>query len=223
MQLCAPIVRRSIRTVYTVRHGESEGNARGLDDESLQHQANHRFPLTERGKEEIGLTAGYILENRLISQETGIYTSGFYRAQQSMQIIVGAQENRDCKVIEDPRLDEWWKGIFHSLPKATVSESYPHEKVIQEREGWHHYRPPQGQSGKDVETNLLSFLSDVEQSEIFLVGHGRSFGFLRRILLNNPIELNCKYPIPKNGEVWRFTRAGDYFDFKSLFVPNLGG
>ncbi len=221
MKFYNPIIKKTLQTIYSMRHFESEGNAIGMDDESLANKANHRFSITKRGYMEQSLSSEYIWENNLINSGTGLYTTEFLRAQESMEGIINANKNRKFKVIIDPRLDEWWKGIFYSIPKEILSKKYSDEIKIKKREGWHHYRPPQGQSGKDVEINLLSFLQDVEQREIFIVGHGRSLGFLLRILTNKPVNLNCKYPIPKNGEIWKFSRNGDYFNFKSLFVPQI--
>lgn len=219
MKLSVPVIKCSADTIYTMRHFESEGNARGLDDQSLVSQANHMFPITEIGRLQCRSSKSYVSDNFLIGSETGLYTTGFYRAQQSMEGVLDSGKN--LEVVLDHRLDEWWKGIFHSLPKEIIEQDYRHEKRIQEREGWHHYRPPQGQSGKDVEINLLSFLGDVQEKEIFIVGHGRSFGFLRRILTNQPLDFNCDYPIPKNGEIWKFAREKKHYKFESLFIPKI--
>ncbi|MFA5124671.1 MAG: hypothetical protein WC473_02500 [Patescibacteria group bacterium] len=35
------------KKIIFVRHGESIGNARGLDDNSLTVMPNHQFPLTD--------------------------------------------------------------------------------------------------------------------------------------------------------------------------------
>jgi broad specificity phosphatase PhoE len=206
--------------IYTVRHGQSIGNARGMDDESLVNLPNHQFPLTERGHSEMALSAKFIRDNNLIKISTGLYTSSFLRAQESMESILEKHEG-DYFVAIDSRLDEWWKGIFHSLSKEEISNFYPSEKATQEREGWHHYRPPQGCAGKDVEMNLISFLEGVPEKEVLIVGHGRSLAFLRRLLTNQPVNLNCEYPLPKNAEIWVFTRGGEYYDFKSLYIPEL--
>src|SRR3989344_4565976 len=158
-----PIIRNGPRTIYTIRHGESEGNARGLDDESLREQPNHRFPLTPKGIKQISLSAQYIKDEGLIGTETGLYTSGFLRAQQAMEIILEKQQSRCFKICIEHKLDEWWKGIFHSLSDEEIEKYYKIEKMTRYREGWHHYRPPQGQAGKDVELNLISFMQDVLQ------------------------------------------------------------
>ena len=210
----APIV------IYTVRHGQSVGNARGFDDESLENLSNHQFPLTNQGHAEIELSANFIRDNKILKQNTGLYTSNFLRAKDTMEGIL-AKHDDEFQVTVDSRLDEWWKGIFHSLSKKDICDHYPLEQSIRAREGEHHYRPPQGQAGKDVEINLISFLAEVSEDEILIAGHGRSFAFLRRLITCQPLDLNCKYLSPKNGEIWMFTRKGDHYDFTSLYVPDL--
>jgi len=204
--------------IYTMRHFESEGNARGLNDKSLSNIANHKFDLTVEGCEQLEKCANYFLENKLLNVDTRIYTSNFFRAQKSIQGILD-KNNWDYYVAIDSRLDEWWRGIFHSLPEESLEKHYPLEWKIQKREGKHHYRAPQGQAGKDVEINLMSFLRDAYDGEIFISGHGRSLGFLRRLITNQPVKHDCDYPIPKNGEIWKFERNYIYYKFESLFAP----
>ena len=202
-----------------MRHFESDGNARGLDDASLANVANHRFELTVEGYEQLEKCAEYLKENKLITLDTRIYTSNFVRAQKSIQGIL--EKNKwDYYVAIDSRLDEWWRGIFHSLSDEYIEKYYPMEWKIEKREGKYHYRAPQGQAGKDVEINLMSFLRDAYGGEIFISGHGRSLGFLRRLITNKPVKNDCDYPIPKNGEIWKFEKDIGYYKFKSLFDPD---
>ena len=217
----SPIVNPSLKIVYTIRHGESIGNALGLDDNSLKDLPNHKFPLTEKGRRQISFSGEYVAENKLINSDVGLFTSNFLRAQQTLEIVLERQNTENFNVTLDARLDEWWRGIFHSLSEEEYSQGYPLEQKIQSREGRYHFRPLQGQAGKDVEINLLSFLNSVREEEIFLCGHGRSIGMLHRLLTNSSVELNCKYPNPKNGEIWKFTSDGDYFNFESLFIPKI--
>ena len=222
MKLNTPIIKDGSYEVYTMRHAESIGNAKGLDDESLARLANHSFVVTEKGFKQLSLSAEYMKSMDFLDGRFGVYTSGFSRAQESMGAILNILgKDNVFNVISDSRLDEWWRGIFHSLPKEIVEKNYSLERMVQEREGLHHYRAPQGQAGKDVEVNLVSFLRDVPEKQIFIVGHGRNLGFLRRILTNAPLDLNCKYPIPENGEIWKFSKDGSYYNFESLFVPKV--
>lgn len=198
-------------TIYFARHGQSIGNARGLDDASLKDLANHRFPLTKKGKEESRVLGAFIREN---VQYDVLYTSTFLRPQETLHYALGSVEHK-----MDALLDEWWKGIFHSMSAEEREQFYPAEQAIVEREGWYHYRPPQGESGKDVERRLRQFLAILDGTPL-IFGHGRVAGFLDRMLCNREIDLNCKYEIPKNCELWRFQKEKQHYVRTSLFTSS---
>lgn len=204
-------------SIYTIRHGQSTGNARGLDDVSLQNTPNHQFPLTSKGKKEISSTTEYMVNQQLLSPGMPVYTSTFKRAQESVEIII--KQFRPGNLTVDSRLDEWWKGIYHSLSSTCRNKHYPLEDKILTREGWYHYRPPQGLAGKDVENNLLSFINELPPRKICIVGHGRSIAFLRRLLTNQPLDLDCNYPYPSNAELWYFKKNEEYYNYESLYKP----
>ena len=203
--------------IYYCRHGESVGNERGMDDNSLKDIPNHRFPLTEKGIQQAKQAAEFIREYNILADVLEVYTSNFLRAKQTLDIIVGENPGK-IPIYEDSRLDEWWKGIFYSLTPEEISANYPLEKKIAEREGWHHYRPPQGEAGKDVEIRIIEFLI-AQRSNIFISGHGRVAGFMKRILCSEPLEPNCKYEYPKNCELWLFAKDDKRYNLHSLFIP----
>jgi broad specificity phosphatase PhoE len=203
------------QNIYFFRHGESEGNARGLDDESLHGFANHRFPLTERGRAQARLLSEYVHDLYLPARCTEAYVSSFARTAETLDLVLAGVH---LPIYEDSRLDEWWKGIFHSMRDDERARVYPAEQATLEREGWHHYRPPQGEAGKDVESRLLSFFPSLSGMPV-ISGHGRVGGFLDRLLCNRKLDLDCSYEVPKNCELWLFSKRGPRYERQSLFVP----
>ena len=204
--------------IYFFRHAESVGNRRGLDDNSLKTLANHLFPITEDvGVPQAKALADYVKEKNILSECAEIYVTNFLRTQMTLDIVLKGQ-NHGLPIYQDSRLDEWWKGIYHSMNAAERAKHYPAEEEIAKREGWYQYRPPQGESGKDVELRLLSFLHDLSHVP-FISGHGRVGGFLDRLLCKRKLDLNCNYPNPKNCELWLFSRNGDAYCRTSLFTP----
>lgn len=178
------------KRIIFVRHGESVGNARGLDDNSLADTPNHRFPLTQVGYQQACL-CGRILRSKGIIWDRA-FISSYTRTEQTHDgINVGLIV---CKPIMDPRLDEWWRGIWHTMTKADIARLYPLEAQIQKREGWYHYRAPGGQSGPDVELQIRSFLSDFlfgcysSWGDILLVGHGKWAILFWRIMTGSTVE-----------------------------------
>ena len=197
------------------RHGESIGNARGKNDNSIEHTPNHRFNLTSTGKNQ-ALSAGYFLNTYAPHGFDDYYVSTFLRAQETFKLL-GLKDNPEP--FEDPRLDEYWRDIFHSMSEADVAVFYPIEHAIAEREGWYHYRPPQGEAQKDVELRILSFLSSLSPCKrIFICGHGQWFCFFERILCGKSRN-ETRRNSPTNCSVVSFKKEGHIFSSKIIFEP----
>jgi broad specificity phosphatase PhoE len=196
------------------RHAESVGNARDLDDNSTKEVANHKFELSPKGQREVVQTSDFI-HSYFPNSFAEHYISTFFRTQATF----GGIFDEHVIPFEDPRLDEWWKGIFHSLSKEEIERYYPAEAAVLQREGWYHYRPPQGESGKDVEMRILSFLSSLNPvDDVFICGHGRWFNFFERLLLQLPRE-EMNTEAPKNCSVIALTKKDDRYESQVLFTP----
>lgn len=222
------------KKIYFVRHAESIGNKLGLDDNSLENIPNHQFNLSEKGKKQAKELGEYLQESGIL-EDVKIFYSKFLRTKETMDIALSVNKNTsNIYKIQDFRLDEWWKGIFHSMTKEEIRKYYPLEPKIRDREGWYQYRPPQGESGKDVELRIYNFLVDNKsnyavfrddlEKNWLIFGHGRICSFMEKILTNQPDDFNCKYAVPKNCELKLFEkvskRAGSKYESKTLFLPN---
>lgn len=166
-----------------VRHGESIGNIETVDKKTDGNIPNHEYPLTDRGIEQ----CRYVQEYLKNCSFTLGFVSTFKRSQQSFNIILPGQPH-----IEDPRINEWWKGIFHSMTKNEIAQHYPGENVVRKKEGSYHYRPPQGESGMDVDVRILSFLQMISTAglaqKVFISGHGRWIVSLLRLIQGRPVS-----------------------------------
>jgi len=195
------------------RHAQSTGNAVGKDDASTSTTANHFFGLSNLGKTQPAQVKVF-LEEEYPDGFDDYYISTFLRTELTFKVIY-----EHIVPFEDPRIDEWWKGIFHSLSAEEITKFYPHEKVILEREGWYHYQPPQGESGKNVELRILSFLSTLTSGRtVFICGHGRWSCFLDRILCGKSRSNVLARP-PKNCSVIRFKKCANTYKASVLFEP----
>lgn len=196
------------------RHAESVGNARGLDDNSTKETANHQFELSPHGQNQVTQVRDFV-RSSFPDGFSEYYVSSFLRTQTTFRGIWG----EEVSPFEDPRLDEWWKGIFHSLNKDEIAKYYPIESITLKREGWYQYRPPQGEAGKDVEVRILSYLNSLSPVEnVFITGHGRWFSFFERLLLQLPRE-EMNTEAPKNCSVIALTKKGDRYESQVLFTP----
>ncbi len=202
------------QSITFCRHAESVGNARGLNDNSTLTTANHQFELSLLGQRQIIQTRDFI-QSRFPNGFSEYYVSSFLRTQATFTGLFGGA----VIPYEDPRLDEWWKGIFHSLSAEMIAEHYSAESAVLKREGWYHYRPPQGEAGKDVEVRILSFLNSLTPVDnIFICGHGRWFSYFERLLLQISREAT-KSKVPDNCSVVQLTKEGDKYRSELLFTP----
>ncbi|MDO8669022.1 MAG: histidine phosphatase family protein [Candidatus Buchananbacteria bacterium] len=180
------------KKIIFVRHGESEGNAKGLDDSSLIDVPNYGFVLSERGYEQARLAGGKLRELGLSWDRAFIST--YLRTRQTWWGINDAYPICSHAPIIDSRLNEWWRGIWHTMNRTDIDKYYPLEDHIKAREGWYHYRAPGGQSGQDVELQIYSFLSDFmygpykKFKKILIVGHGQWAILFWRILTGATVE-----------------------------------
>lgn len=179
------------KRIVLVRHGESEGNVRSPDDISFDDKANHAFVLTEKGKEQARLTGVYL--RRKYGNFNSYFCSTFRRTQETLSLMYS-----EAEPIIDSRLNELWRGIWHTMPKEKVLALYPEEISIRKREGEYHYRPPGGQSCQDVEMMIHSLIHslrvDHPNRDVLISAHGIWMLMFWRIILNRPpSEFELRY------------------------------
>lgn len=164
-----------------MRHAQSTGNLLSADDRCTLDQANHRFELTEDGKAQAACLGQHLVAANRPNLFDAFYVSSYVRTQQTMDHLVLGKQVR-----EDPRLDEWWKGIWYEYDEAYIDRWYPDEERIRKRAGVYHYRPPGGESGADVECRIRAFLTDLRLNHagqnVLVVGHGRWIQWLHKVV-----------------------------------------
>jgi broad specificity phosphatase PhoE len=197
------------KRIVLVRHGESQGNVIAKDDAVHPSIANHQFALTERGREQARITGEY-LRDQFGAFDT-CFCSSFLRTEETLRWMMPRE-----RAVHDARLNEWWRGIWHSLPKTVVEEHFPVEKVIQEREGRYHYRAPGGENGPDVELRIRSFITDLRLfhagETVLISGHGNWIILFQRIIENLSLAETMRRTrehTVKNAAVVAYELAGD--------------
>ena len=168
-----------------VRHGESEGNVRSVDERAAYRMPTHGYPLTEKGKEQARISGEYV-RNRFGEFDTR-YVSYYTRAKQTMELMYP-----NAKVYEDPRLAESQRGIWHTMTQEQVMQYFPGEMERKEREGYYHYRPPGGENWPDIELRIHSFLGtltrDYEDKKVLMVVHGHWLLLFQRLIHHFSID-----------------------------------
>ncbi|MBI2633147.1 MAG: histidine phosphatase family protein [Parcubacteria group bacterium] len=168
-----------------VRHAESEGNVKTVDERALFGKSTHEYGLTRYGRQQASSTGIYLKEK--YGEFDIYYTSYYHRSKETMQLMYP-----DTRVYEDPRLAEAQRGIYHTMTLEQIQLKYPEELIRKEREGLYHYRPFGGENWPDVELRIHSFLGtlsrDYEDQKVLIVVHGHWLLLFQRLIHHFSIE-----------------------------------
>ncbi len=152
--------------ILLIRHGETTGD---IEDRWGGSYDDH---LTERGREQLHVTAQSIAEKKIEI----IFHSPLIRAREAAEII---SDEIGCPLQQFEGLEERHYGILTGLPKKEALEKYP--EVVEA-----HKNPmntdPDGESFDDFNDRVVTAFEKIIKEEcetIAIVSHG---GSLKRIL-----------------------------------------
>jgi probable phosphoglycerate mutase len=162
--------------IIFIRHGETDWNARGLIQGSIETDLN------AKGHEQAKLVAHLLAEQNLKLSEFDFYVSPQKRARQTMAHIVLALGLPSEYVVMDHRLRELGFGIWESKPfwELKASPIYPADPVT--RYSW---RPEGGESYADGTLRVVEFKQRLKRKAI-VVSHGA----VGRCLIGNMTNLS---------------------------------
>lgn len=173
------------RRLVLVRHAESEGNVRTVDERAQWDIATYAYSLTPQGRRQAELTGAYLQER--FNRFDIYYVSYYERSRETMRIMFP-----NANVYEDPRLAEGQRGIYHTLTKEQIETIFPGEKIRKEREGLYHYRSLGGENWPDIELRIHSFLGtlsrDYDDQDVVIVVHGHWLILFQRLIHHFSIE-----------------------------------
>ncbi len=171
--------------IFLFRHGQTTDNRDKIF-------CGWRDPdLTEDGIKE----CKQIAEKLKNVVPTKAYTSDLKRAQHTLYLVLGDRKDK-IPIMIDPRLKERNYGDLNGTSKVKAEKEHPKEYAL-----WHRsydVRPPGGESIKDVEKRVLSFLKDVlptlkKDDVVFISAHGNSLRPIRRYFEKMSIEEMCSF------------------------------
>lgn len=173
------------RKLVLVRHAESEGNIRSVDERAQFEVATHAYKLTPLGHRQAAITGKYLRQE--FDRFDIFYTSYYARAQETMRIMYPR-----AKIYEDPRLAESQRGIWHTMTKEEIAMVFPSELERKNREGPYHYRPFGGENWPDTELRIHSFMGtlsrDYDDQDVLIVDHASWFILFQRLVHHFSIE-----------------------------------
>ncbi len=126
---------------------------------------------------------------------TRAYTSDLKRAQHTLYIVLGEKKDK-IPIVVDKRIKERSYGILTRKSKTETEKEHPKEFPL-----WHRsydVAPPNGESIKDVEKRVLSFLNDLlpelkKDDVVFISAHGNSLRPIRRYFEKISVEEMCSF------------------------------
>jgi broad specificity phosphatase PhoE len=173
------------KTLVLVRHAESAGNIMGVDERAQALIANYKFPLTARGEKQAVLTGAHL--ERTFGKFDRHYCSYYERTRQTLDLMCPG-----VKKIEDARLAEGQRGIWHTMTYDQVKTRFPEEIERKAKEDLYHYRPLGGENWPDIELRIHSFLDmlarDCCGKKILVVTHGHWLILFQKIMQGLSIE-----------------------------------
>lgn len=183
--------------VILVRHGESEGNQRGII------QGRIESPLTERGYRQSLALAAALAEFPVVQ----IYTSPASRAQSTASLLA---EKLSCLLTVNEQLQERHFGSLQGLSFTDALREFP-EHYDMLFSGDPQAMAPHGESTENVSNRLFSCLNDLRKSHqndtVVVVSHGHALeiviwqltGGLMSDDLRKYGHQNCSYSIMNVG------------------------
>lgn len=200
--------------IVVLRHGQSVADIVG------RHEGRADFPLTDLGREQAGLAAGWIAEHL---PPDVIFASPLKRAAETAQILA---DRLTLDVCFDDDLMEFDNGLQAGLTFAEADERYP----VPEGGYKPHERVPGGESeiafGARAELAWSGLLSTAEQGQrIAIVAHGGIITRLFRCFLQLPLCTNVRAGTGDTGiHLWRVFDDNRYVVFmnRSGHLAGLG-
>lgn len=181
--------------IFVFRHGET------LDNEDRTFSGWRNVDLDPGGVEE-AKRIGEELKNEKV---TKAYQSDLIRSQHTLSLVL-ENYHKGVEIITDPRIKERDYGNLTGKNKDEIAREYPDKYPL-----WHRsyeVAPPGGESIRDVEVRVLSFLNDVlpafkKDEVIFISAHGNSIRPMRRYFEHITIDEMCSYEnIP--GKIYKY-------------------
>lgn len=166
--------RKTETKLIFVRHGQSEANVNSFFGGRYTD-----VPLTELGKEQAEIMAGYVSEKYKID---AIYSSTLSRAIDTAQKVA---EQLGLKINCDDRLNEIDGGLWNGMGFSDISLKYNEEFELWKTD-LSKVHPPEGETVYDLQKRALEAINDIAEKEngkaVFIATH--------RVLLRT---VQCKW------------------------------
>lgn len=173
------------KEIILVRHGESEANILSSEERTRLDSSTKDYSLTPKGREQAETTGRYL--RKKFGHFDAYYTSFCRRTKETMEIMFP-----EAKIVEDARVAEAQRGIWHAMSDLEIDSNFPHERKRRDKEGLYYYRPFGGENWPDLEIRIHNFIESLFRlhrgQRILLCVHGHWHIAFERIIQNLSTE-----------------------------------
>ena len=156
---------------YILRHGQTIYQTK-KKDWSYPRGSKVKVGLTQKGKNQIKVVAKKLKKAGIDL----IYSSDFFRTRETSQIVIKKLGIKKIKFDKRLRDIDW--GIYQGGRKENFRRDFPSGKIMFNK------RPKKGESRKNVQKRVLSFLKELEKKykgkTILIISHGDPLWLLER-------------------------------------------
>jgi len=181
------------RTLWWIRHAESEGNVADLRAQEaradrLELQARDAdMPLSRTGEEQADALGRAWRRLEPEARPTVVLSSPYERALRTACRAMAAA-GLDLDVVRDERLRERDLGVLDGYTRYGIEKHFPEEAARRAWVGKFYYRPPGGESWADVAGRVRAVVDSVERryvgERVVLVSHQAVLMLARYVLEN---------------------------------------
>jgi broad specificity phosphatase PhoE len=181
-------------SLFLVRHGECEMNLHL--GERVGGRASSS-PLTTKGRDQAAQLGTYLerlfAERKISTQDVRFVSSTAVRAVDTARIAMKQMAVDEARLVSSPELEELDMGEFAGQPRAEI---YNEERLREiARDVWH-FKPPKGESQREVEERVMAYLGQVidqhDTGVTIVVYHGLAIKCTLRHILGSRPEMSRK-------------------------------
>jgi broad specificity phosphatase PhoE len=158
----------SARTIYYVRHGETDWNVAG------RLQGLHDIPLNARGRSQ-ATHCGHVLRDLFVEEHRNpasldFVSSPLGRARETMELLRAAMDLAPEDYVVEPQLAEISFGDWEGFTIKQLHVRDPQRIAQREHDKWH-FVPPNGESYKMVAERMRGWYETLA-GDVVAVAHG---------------------------------------------------
>jgi len=189
------------KEIILVRHGESEANILTSEERTKLDSSTKDYSLTPKGRLQAKETGAYL--RKTYGSFDAYYTSFCKRTKETMELMFP-----EAQIIEDARVAEAQRGIWHAMSEHDIDKHFPHERARRDKEGLYYYRPFGGENWPDLEIRIHNFIETLFRlhrgQRVLLCVHGHWHIAFERIIQNLSTEETIrryKEDVAPNGSI----------------------